>query len=108
MNNTISVLILDDDKATRETLMRALSDNYATYTARNAMEALQILAHHPIDIVLSDLIMPGMDGIDLLEQIRANHYQVEVIMISGQATIEHAVDAMKFGAYDFLTKTNQP
>jgi len=104
MDTTINILIIDDDRATRDALTRALDDTHTTHTARNAMEALQILDSQPVDIVLSDLMMPGMNGIDLLEQIRFNNYQVEVIMISGQATIEHAVDAMKYGAYDFITK----
>ncbi|PKL51907.1 MAG: transcriptional regulator [Nitrospira bacterium HGW-Nitrospira-1] len=100
-----SVLIVDDDKLTRETLSRALSEEYAVYTASNGQEALDIIGKgDKIDVVLSDLEMPGLKGLDILERVNALNNSPVVILITGQATIESAVQAMKLGAYDYITK----
>ncbi len=98
------ILIVDDDSMTRQTLSMALEDDYITHTAIDGIEALEILNTGEIDLVLSDLDMPGLDGIELLEKISSLKNSVPVIMITGHGTIETAVQAMKLGAYDFVTK----
>ncbi len=99
-----TVLIVDDDKVTRKTLSMALEDDYQTVTAGSGPEALEVLGREEIDLVLSDLDMPGMNGIELLERINRNEAPVPVIFITGQGTIETAVQAMKLGAYDYVSK----
>ncbi|MBI5558561.1 MAG: sigma-54-dependent Fis family transcriptional regulator [Deltaproteobacteria bacterium] len=100
----ICILIVDDDKMTRQTLSLALEDHYETVTAKNGLMALETLKEKDIDLILSDLFMPGMNGIELLEQINLLPEKPPVIFITGQASIETAVQAMKIGADDYVTK----
>jgi len=102
---TASLLIVDDDKLTRETLSSVFSDKYHVLVARNGIEALELLETQKADIVLSDLKMPDFDGIALLERINQQTGVLPaVIFITGHATVESAVLAMKLGAHDFITK----
>ncbi|RJX26955.1 MAG: sigma-54-dependent Fis family transcriptional regulator [Desulfurivibrio sp.] len=98
------ILIVDDDKMTRQTLSLALEDQYQTVMARDGKTALEVLKSREIDLVLSDLFMPGMNGIELLEQINLLPDRPPVIFITGQGSVETAVQAMKNGAYDYVTK----
>ena len=99
-----SLLIVDDDKLTRDTLADALADDYRTYTAANGAAALSMLQAGDFDIVLSDLMMPGLSGLELMEKISQLANRPEVIFITGHATVESAVEAMKLGAADYITK----
>ena len=103
-----TLLIVDDDKITRETLALALEDDYETLTAKDGKSALEILNKSEISLVLSDLFMPGMNGIELLKQINTLFSDIcekpPVIFITGQGSVETAVEAMKLGAYDYVTK----
>jgi DNA-binding NtrC family response regulator len=99
-----SILIVDDDKLTRETLSRALSDTYTTFAVGSGVEALELLQSEPISVVLADLVMPGMGGMELLENINKLEHRPMVILITGQGTVDSAVEAMKKGAYDYLPK----
>ena len=99
-----SILIVDDDKMTRQTLSLALSDDYEIFTADDGVSALQVLKNQEIDLVLSDLDMPVMSGIELLERINGLEESYPVIFITGQGTIETAVKAMKMGACDYVSK----
>ncbi len=100
-----SILIVDDEKTVRDNLAKYLSPEYTAYTASNGHEAVQQLSENSdIEIVLSDMKMPGMDGLELLEKVHENNNDVVVILITGFSTIESAVDAMRRGAYDYLTK----
>jgi two-component system response regulator HydG len=100
-----SILIVDDEKTTRVGLTRALSSNYKVYQASNGREALEVLSKNSgIEVVLSDVRMPEMEGTELLERIHAEHKDVVVIFITAFSSIESAVDAMRRGAYDYLTK----
>lgn len=103
-NDNASILIVDDDQLTRQTLSMTLEDDYTTKTANGGSEALKILAREDIDLVLSDLDMPGMTGIELLEEINKLADAPPVIFITGQGTIETAVQAMKLGACDYVSK----
>ncbi|MFQ5649315.1 MAG: sigma-54-dependent transcriptional regulator [bacterium] len=100
-----SVLIVDDEVSVRLSLEKALSKaGYLTRTAGSGSEALQLLEKRSVDLVLSDLKMPNGDGFELLREIKRTHPKTEVILLTGYGTIEKAVEAMKEGAYDFITK----
>ncbi len=98
------ILIVDDDNMTLQTLSMALEDDYETLTATNGLNALKILGREDVDVVLSDMDMPGLNGIELLAKINEMEEPVPVIVITGQGTIETAVEAMKLGACDYVTK----
>jgi two-component system nitrogen regulation response regulator NtrX len=100
-----NLLIVDDEASIRQTLKSVLEDEgYTTLTAASAEAALETLAKHSVDLVLLDIWLPHMDGLEALGKIRAMGDSPEVIMISGHGTIETAVRATKLGAYDFLEK----
>jgi DNA-binding NtrC family response regulator len=99
------ILIVDDDKNTRDGLQRALQKHYDVKTAESADAALAALAAAPaVDVMLSDLRMPGTDGLGLLRRVSAQHPQTVCILLTAYGSVETAVEAMKQGAYDFLTK----
>ena len=98
------ILIADDEKNTREGLARALQRHYEVRLAEDGRRALEVLDQQPVDIVLSDVRMPGMDGLTLLSRVLARQPQPLVILLTAYGTVETAVEAMKRGAYDFLTK----
>ncbi|MBQ9694006.1 MAG: sigma-54-dependent Fis family transcriptional regulator [Kiritimatiellae bacterium] len=99
-----TILVVDDDKATRDGVARTLKSDYTVLTAADADEAMAVLNVNAIDLVLTDLRMPGRDGISLLRDIITAHANIPVILLSAYGSIESAVEAMKDGAYDFLTK----
>ena len=99
-----SVLIVDDEKNTREGLGRALRHDYNVFLAENAQTALALLADNPVDVMLSDVRMPGVDGLDLLKDVSMRYPTVVCIMLTAYGSVETAVEAMKRGAKDFLTK----
>lgn len=102
---TKSVLIVDDEASVRTSLEKALSKaGYITKSAGSGNEALNMLEKKSVDIVLSDLKMPDGDGLDLLRGIKKKKVSTEVILLTGYGTVEKAVEAMKEGAYDFITK----
>jgi len=98
------ILIVDDDRNTREGLQRALQRHYAVRLAEDATRALDMLADSEVDVLLSDLRMPGMDGLGLLRRVQAQHPSTICILLTAYGSVESAVEAMKQGAYDFLTK----
>ena len=100
-----SILVVDDAPDTLELLQRNLeSRGYQVFTAPNAMEAIKILETTAVDLVITDLKMPGASGIELIRHIRENFRDIEVMMITGYPTIESAVKAVKSGAEEYLTK----
>lgn len=100
-----TVLVVDDEIAIRETLAQILGyENYRVPVAASGPEALSMLQDGPVDAVLLDVKMPGMDGFEVLARIRAEHADTPVIVISGHGDIQTAVQAVKQGAYDFLEK----
>lgn len=99
------ILVVDDEEGIREALSEILGDEgYQVITASTGEEALNILRKEPPDLVLLDIWLPGMDGIETLREIKNLRSDVPVIMISGHGTIEIAVKATKMGASDFLEK----
>ena len=100
-----SILVVDDAPDTLELLQRNLeSQGYQVFTAPDANEAIKILETTAMDLVITDLKMPGASGIDLIRHIRENFKNIEVMMITGYPTIESAVKAVKAGAEEYLTK----
>lgn len=105
MSETRKILVVDDEEDVRDTLHNVLKSlNYDPYTAESGAEALEIIKNEKIDVVLSDLYMPEMDGIELLKRIRSVDPKMVFLMITAHPTIETAVEAIKKGAYDYLTK----
>ena len=99
------VLVVDDDKNTRDGLQRALQHHYEVKAVESADAALELLAGGlQADVMLSDLRMPGMDGLGLLRRVMAQYPRTVCILLTAYGSVETAVDAMKQGAYDFLTK----
>jgi DNA-binding NtrC family response regulator len=98
------ILIVDDDKNTREGLARALSPDYTVTLAESGERALSLLDESAVDIMLSDVRMPGMDGMTLLQRALARTPAPISIMLTAYGNVETAVEAMKRGAYDFLMK----
>ncbi|MEJ5226559.1 sigma-54 dependent transcriptional regulator [Thermodesulfovibrio sp.] len=99
------LLIVDDEKGILETLSEILSDEgYSVVQAETAEEAFNIIEKEEVDLVLLDVWLPGMSGIDAIKQIKERYQELPVIMISGHANVEMAVKAVKIGAFDFLEK----
>ncbi len=99
------VLVVDDEAGIRESLSGILSDEgYQVLTAASGEEALREVEEHSPDLVLLDVWLPGMDGIETLERIKKTSPELSVVMISGHGNIETAVRATRSGAYDFLEK----
>ena len=100
------VLLVDDEVPFVETMLKRLSKrDFEIFTAYSGQEALgQLEAHRSIDIVVLDVKMPGMDGIATLKEIKQHFPLVEVIMLTGHATVESAIEGMKLGAFDYLMK----
>jgi two-component system, NtrC family, response regulator AtoC len=98
------ILVVDDEKNTRDGLVRALRGEYHVAEAENGLRALEWLETRPADVVLSDLRMPGMDGLALLSRLLAREPRPVLILLTAYGSIETAVEAMKRGAYDFLPK----
>jgi DNA-binding NtrC family response regulator len=102
MNPTI--LIVDDEKHTREGLRASLEDNFDVYIAGDAASAVGLLERENVDLVLTDLRLGGDDGMVLVEKILALPHPPVVIMMTAYGSVDAAVEAMKRGAYDFITK----
>jgi PAS domain S-box-containing protein len=103
------VLVVDDEQDIRDASERILSRvGYHVQKASRGDEALDILNKERVDILLLDLKMPGMDGLEVLERVRKQNTQIQVIVITGYATVETAIEAMKQGAYDFIPKPFEP
>ncbi len=98
------ILIVEDEKNTREGLERALRRDYQTLAADSAEHALRLLDETPVDALLTDLRLPGMDGLALVKRALARDSQPLCIVLTAYGSIESAVEAMKAGAYEFLTK----
>ncbi|MBT3350889.1 MAG: sigma-54-dependent Fis family transcriptional regulator [Nitrospinaceae bacterium] len=104
-NSEIQVMVVDDKRGSREALEKMIAkEDYRVSFAHDAETALEIFETEPAHLVITDLKMPGMDGISLLKELKRKSPETEVILISGHGTVETAVEAMREGAYDFITK----
>jgi len=99
-----SVLIVDDEKHTREGLLLAFEDNYDVSVASSADEAFNLLDAHEFDVIVTDLRMPGKSGLKVIDKALTLPNRPVVIMMTAYGNIDSAVEAMKRGAFDFLTK----
>lgn len=103
--DTFNVLLVDDEIDFLETLTKRLKKrNINAYGASTGVHALEILKQQPIDVVVLDVKMPDMDGIDTLKEIKKINPLIEVIMLSGHANMEIAIEGMELGAFDYLMK----
>jgi DNA-binding NtrC family response regulator len=109
MAKKISILIVDDEESVRDSLYNwFIEDGYHVASAESARKALSLLESEDFDIVLADIKMPGMDGLELLKRIKSLKKEVIVIVITAFATVDTAVQALKDGAYDYVTKPFDP
>ncbi|HYR02593.1 MAG TPA: sigma-54 dependent transcriptional regulator, partial [Syntrophobacteria bacterium] len=100
-----TILIVDDEKNYLIVLEALLSDvGYEVLTADDAGKGLEMVRSHDLDLVITDMRMPGMDGMDFLAQLHSQQPELPVIMMTAYATVEKAVEAMKRGAFDYITK----
>ena len=101
----INVLVVDDEQDVLETLESMLNElNFNTLVAQNGDKAMEIIENNKIDVVLSDIYMPETDGFELLNNVRAFDKEIVYLMITGKPTIETAVQSIREGAYDYITK----
>ncbi|MGH7893476.1 MAG: sigma-54-dependent transcriptional regulator [Candidatus Binatia bacterium] len=98
------VLIVDDEAGVRESLRMVLKDAYDPIAVASGGEALETLGTGGYDVLLLDIVMPGMDGLQLLEEVRSRYPRLPVIMLTATKTVKTAVGAMKLGAFDYVTK----
>ena len=99
------LLVVDDDESLRwVTKVQMEQSGYTVDAAPDGREALELLQQNSADLVITDLMMPGMSGLDLLKEIRSEYPDLAVIVVTAFGTVETAVEAMKAGAYDYITK----
>ncbi|HUX10491.1 MAG TPA: response regulator [Terriglobia bacterium] len=104
----INVLIVDDEVEFLETLVKRLRKRQLEVNGVTSGEAaLELLKTSPVDVVVLDVKMPGMSGLDTLREIKKMHNLVEVIMLTGHASLEAAIEGMAVGAFDYLMKPTQ-
>lgn len=109
MANKISILIVDDEASVRDSLYQwFIEDGYQVECAESAKAALTKLESEAFDIILADIKMPGMDGLEMLRRIRVLEKNAIVIIMTAFATVDTAVQALKDGAYDYITKPFDP
>ena len=104
--NAPLVMLVDDEVPFVETMIKRLAKRHLEVkTAFSGQEALEILAKYQnMDVVILDVKMPGMDGIETLKKIKSAYPLTEVVMLTAHATVESAIEGMKFGAFDYLMK----
>jgi len=109
MAKKISILIVDDEESVRDSLYNwFIEDGYRVETAENARKALTLLESDQFDIILADIKMPGMDGLEMLRRIKSIKPDSIIIIMTAFATVDTAVKALKDGAYDYVTKPFDP
>src|SRR5690554_3056382 len=105
MRSNASILVIDDEEIMREILETLLTrEGYNVRLASGGAEGLELARSLPFDAVIVDMMMPGMDGLAVLEELRKQDEELPVIMITAYASMENAIAAMKRGAFDYITK----
>lgn len=99
-----NILVVDDEKSMRDSMRILLKDDYRVSLAKTGREAIDIVKKQPIDLVLLDIRLPEIDGIEVLKIIKGIDASIEVIMVTAVITVRKAVEAVRHGAYDYLTK----
>src|SRR5687767_5636018 len=105
IRKTPTILVVEDDTESRAAMLKVLeAAGCKTMEADNGQQALDLVLDGNIDVLVTDLRLPVMDGVELLKRAKATDQEIEVILITGHGTVEVAVEAIKEGAYDFITK----
>ncbi|MBN2058055.1 MAG: sigma-54-dependent Fis family transcriptional regulator [Candidatus Saganbacteria bacterium] len=99
-----NILVVDDEKSMRESMAMLLSENYNVKLAKSGKEAIEVVRNQPIDLVLLDIRLPEIDGIEVLKLIKGHDDSIEVIMVTAVIMVKKAVEAIRIGAYDYITK----
>jgi len=103
------ILVIDDEEIVRISCSRALTpEGFDLKLARNGADGLRMLAEEEFDLVLTDLKMPDMDGIEILRRVKEGWPQTEVVIITGYQTVDTAVRSIKLGAFDYVEKPFTP
>jgi two-component system OmpR family response regulator len=101
----LKVLVVDDEIDFRETLVKRLRKRQLNVAgAESGEKALELIAVQPFDVVVLDVKMPGLDGIETLREIKKKNPFIEVILLTGHASMESGIEGMKLGAFDFIMK----
>jgi DNA-binding NtrC family response regulator len=109
MNDKANILIVDDEEVVRHSHLRSLEGTDCNaQAAEDGRQALQVMEQQPFDVVLLDLRMPDLDGMDVLKTIKQRWPDSEVVVITGYPSLESAKQALKLGAYNYLTKPVGP
>jgi DNA-binding NtrC family response regulator len=99
------ILVADDDESLRRVIeFRLRQEGYEVKTVADGAQALELLKNEKFDLLLSDMRMPGLDGLELLPRALELNREIKVILITAYATVQQAVEAVKLGAFDYLTK----
>lgn len=99
-----NILVVDDEKSMRDSMHILLKDNYNVHTVKSGKDAVETVKNHPIDLVLLDIRLPEIDGIEILKIIKGIDKSIEVIMVTAVVMVKKAVQAIRLGAYDYITK----
>ncbi len=109
MEEKAKVLVVDDEEIVRQSYQRSLADiSFCVRTAPGGSEALSLMEEEQSDVILVDIRMPGMDGMELLRRIKERWPESEVVVITGYPTIETAKEAVRLGAHNYLSKPVGP
>src|SRR5437868_3193613 len=103
-NKNISILIVDDEEPIRRLLAMYLSNDYTCVTAASADEATILLSGSRFNLVITDITMPGTSGIELCQYVQKAFPETVIVMVSGMTDIQYAIEAMRHGAFDYVTK----
>lgn len=99
------ILVVDDEEGLRDALSRLFEDEgYTVISAESGEQALEMLQQTRVDLILTDMRMPGMSGIELLKEVRETHGNIGVIILTGYGEIESYIEAMNFGAMEYVSK----
>lgn len=99
-----TVLVVDDEVGPREAIRMILQEKYNVLTADNPQQVLEIISSGEVDVVLLDIKLPKIDGLELLKQMKAADEHIEIVLVTGYPTMQSAIEAMQDGAYDYIIK----
>ena len=109
MSTNAKILVVDDEEVVRRSYVRSLAGTHCKVdVASNGPDALQVMGQQPFDVILLDLMMPGMNGMAVLKTIKQKWPESEVVIITGYPAVETAKEAVALGAFDYLAKPAGP